>query len=144
MPAPRRIAVAGDDAHLHEHTAVQRIEPQATLDAGVSDIDLRLRHPRRRATDAEYHPALADLKQVALTSELLDEMAWRVAEQMRRHAPVVIETAEPLTALFPSEERELKPGKMLVVSFRMPRLPWPLRLLQRAGRGPTTTIPGSA
>ena len=148
MPAPHRIAgpqYAGDNAHLHEPVPVQRVESQPELDARATEIDLRLRHPRRRVTDAEYHPSLPDLERVPLTSELLDEMAWRVAEQMRRHAPIIIPTSEPLTTLFPSEEPdpELKPGKMMMISFRMPRLPWPLRLLQRR-RHPTTTIQGSA
>ena len=112
----------------------------------MADIDSRLRHPRRRATDAEREPTMPELEQLRLTSELLDEIAWRVAEQIRQHPPVIINSAAPLTADFPSEEPEdgLRPGKILMLRFRMPLLPWPLRLLQRRRRRhPLTTIRAS-
>ena len=61
-----------------------RLEWQSELDSAMSDIDSRLRHPRRRAADAAAQPTLPQLGQVDLTSELLDEIAWRVSEQIRR------------------------------------------------------------
>ena len=61
-----------------------------------------------------------------MTSELLDEIAWRVAEQIRRNHPEAAaqEPADPA----------LKPGKILMIRYRWPRLPWPFRLLQRRRR----------
>ena len=46
----------GEDAQLSE-TAGDPLEWQNELDVAIADIDSRLRHPRRRATDAQ--PAAA-------------------------------------------------------------------------------------
>ena len=63
----------------------ERLEWQSELDQSLSDIDSRLRHPRRRASDQNSEqPTLPQVGEVQLTSELLDEIAWRVAEQLRR------------------------------------------------------------
>ena len=139
--------MSGDNAQFEEEVVpATRLEWQSELDASMADIDSRLRHPRRRATDAERQPTMPELEQLRLTSELLDEIAWRVAEQIRQNPPVIIASPEPLKTEFPSEEREerLEPGKMLMIRFRMPLLPWPLRLLQRRRRRhPLTTIRAS-
>jgi len=62
----------------------ERLAWQGELDSAMSNIDSRLRHPRRRANDSAEQPGLPQLGQVEITSELLDEIAWRVAEQIRR------------------------------------------------------------
>jgi hypothetical protein len=136
----------GDNAKQHETARGPRLEWQRELDATMAAIDSRLIHPRRRATDAGPPPALPGVGEVHLTTEILDEIAWRVAEQMRRHA-LAFPTAEPdLTPAAAAplvEEAALRPGKMLMIRYRMPRLPWPLRLLQRRRRRkqhPLTTV----
>src|SRR5689334_6562695 len=65
-------------------TASDRLEWQSELDSAMADIDSKLQHPRRRATDAGPQPQLPELGQIDLTSELLDEIAWRVCQAMRR------------------------------------------------------------
>lgn len=124
--------------------ALPRLEWQGELDSHLRELDSRLTHPRRRATDSEQQPTLPELGPVAVTSELLDEIAWRVAEQLRRNMP---ETPRPAPARaqqprppLRSDTGEsplpggLRPGKMLVIRYRMPLLPWPFRLLQRRRR----------
>ena len=114
----------------------------------MADIDSRLVHPRRRATDAGPQPTLPGLGEVNLTTELLDEIAWRVAEQMRRHALAFpTPPAEAKPAPPPAKDVGLRPGKMLMIRYRMPLLPWPFRLLQRRRRKkqhPLTTVKASA
>jgi hypothetical protein len=141
--------MAGDSVKKSEAISTPKLEWQSELDATMADIDSRLVHPRRRAIDAGPQPTLPGLGEVKLTTELLDEIAWRVAEQMRRH-----------TLAFPTPAAELKPapappmkdlgplpGKMLIIRYRMPLLPWPFRLLQRRRRKkqhPLTTVKVSA
>jgi hypothetical protein len=139
----------GDNAKRREAVTGPRLEWQRELDATMDAIDSRLTHPRRRATDAPQ-PALPGLAEVNLTTEMLDEIAWRVAEQMRRHAlafptPDAEAKAAPVAA--PVNEVALRPGKILMIRYRMPRLPWPFRLLQRRRRRkqhPLTTVKASA
>ena len=71
----------------------ERLDWQGELDSAMSDIDSRLRHPRRRANDAVAQPTLPQLGQVDITSELLDEIAWRVSEQIRRSQPPAVAAA---------------------------------------------------
>jgi len=138
----------GDNAKKSEMVRGARLEWQSELDATMEDIDSRLVHPRRRATDTGPQPNLPGLGEVNLTTELLDEIAWRVAEQMRRHAlafPTSAEEARPAPP--PVPEASLRPGKMVMIRYRMPRLPWPLSLLQRRRRRkqhPLTTVKASA
>lgn len=131
--------MSGDHAKRREN--VTRLEWQGELDSHLTDIDSRLRHPRRRAGDADRQPVLPELSQVEMTSELLDEIAWRVAEQIRRSEPArsadvpAAAVAEPARADGPQrDEPALKPGKVLMIRYQMPRLPWPFRLLQRRRR----------
>ncbi len=65
-------------------TTEGRLEWQSELDSAMSDLDSRLSHPRRRASDVGPQPSLPQLGQVEITSELLDEIGWRVAQQLRR------------------------------------------------------------
>ena len=138
----------GDNAKPHETVRGPRLEWQRELDATMEAIDSRLIHPRRRATDAGPQPALPGLGEVNLTTELLDEIAWRVAEQMRRHAlafPTPAEETEAAPA--PPVTDALRPGKIVMIRYRMPRLPWPFRLLQRRRRRkqhPLTTVKAPA
>lgn len=140
--------MSGDNAKKSEIVGGARLEWQSELDATMEDIDSRLVHPRRRATDTAPQPSLPGLGEVNLTTELLDEIAWRVAEQMRRHAlafPTPAEEAEPTPP--PVQEDSLRPGKLVMIRYRMPRLPWPFRLLQRRRRRkqhPLTTVKASA
>ena len=129
--------MSGDNAKRREN--VTRLEWQGELDSHLLDLDSRLRHPRRRSTDSDRQPQLPDLSRVEMTSELLDEIAWRVAEQIRRsrQAPEHAGSGPPplaSEASADSAEPALKPGKMLLIRYQVPRLPWPFRLLQRRRR----------
>lgn len=140
-------------------TPAERLEWQGELDSAMTDIDSRLLHPRRRATDQAPPPSPPELGQVNLTAELLDEIAWRVAEQMRHAAAASPAPSAPVTAAQaarparpamppPSQPPQpvLREGKMLAIRVRWPiPLPWPLRLLQRKKRRhPLTTARVSA
>src|SRR5258705_7624221 len=72
----------------------ERLEWQSELDSAMADLDSKLSHPRRRASDAGPQPSLPELGQFDVTTELLDEISWRVAEQLRRQAA----SFAPLTA----------------------------------------------
>ena len=90
MTGPRRtppVPEPGEDAQSSE-AAGEPLEWQRELDVAIADIDSRLKHPRRRATDVQ--PALPQLGQLEVTSEAIDEIAWRVAELLRGNgaAPV--------------------------------------------------------
>jgi hypothetical protein len=118
---------------------------QSELDSAMSDIDSRLRHPRRRASDTGPQPQFPELGQVELTSELLDEIAWRVSQQMRRTQaaaaaadfalpapPPAIEPAQATAA--PSPARPTMPaGVSMVIRYRWPlfRLPFTSRRKRR-------------
>ena len=140
--------MAGDSAKKSEAMRTPQLEWQSELDATMADIDSRLVHPRRRAIDAGPQPTLPGLGEVNLTTELLDEIAWRVAEQMRRHTLAFpAQAAEVKPAPLPVLDLGPPPGKMLIIRYRMPLLPWPFRLLQRRRRRkkhPLTTVKASA
>jgi hypothetical protein len=139
----------GDHAKQGETVTGPRLEWQRELDATMAAIDSRLTHPRRRATDAGPQTPAPGVAEANLTTEMLDEIAWRVAEQMRRQAlafpapePAAVPPAGP-----PVPDAALRPGKMLMIRYRMPRLPWPFRLLQgrrRRKQHPLTTVKSSA
>lgn len=137
----------GDDAKRNENVRTPRLEWQSELDATMEEIDSRLVHPRRRASEQGPQPALPGLGEVDLTTEVLDEIAWRVSEQMRRHALAFPAPAAEAAPAPPVKEPTLRPGKMLMIRYRMPLLPWPFRLLQRRRRKklhPLTTVKVSA
>jgi hypothetical protein len=154
------VCMSSDNAKRREVLRSQRLEWQGELESHMADLDVRLEHPRRRATDAARQPTLPDLGQAEITSELLDEIAWRVAEQIRvQRAPApslpgasaktgeraggddfVSELDAPRSDAASGAHTEwtsgsgLRPGTVLMIRFRMPRLPWPFRLLRRRWR----------
>ena len=104
----------------------ERLEWQSELDSALSDIDSRLRHPRRRASDVASQPTLPQLGQFDVTNELLDEIAWRVAEQMKRNqhgAPATPGTpAAPVPSAAPREA--MPSGAAIVIRLRRPLFAW--------------------
>ena len=127
----------------------ERLEWQGELDSAMSDIDLRLRHPRRRANDSAAQPTLPQLGQVDITNELLDEIAWRVSEQIRKaQSPAVASAPGSESVSGPAKNRvlwkspppgpeafepESKPtsNAALVIRFRRPLFRWPFRRRRR-------------
>ena len=108
--------------------APPQLDWQGELDSAMADIDSRLTHPRRRASDRDSQPIIPELGDVPVTAELLDEIAWRVAEQIRQKHKIPAggsrqsaETAAPA----------LQPGKILMIRLKLPVLPWPFSWLQR-------------
>jgi hypothetical protein len=98
------------------------LEWQSELDASMAEIDSRLRDPRR------YQSARATLPQlggVTITSELLDEIARRVAEQIRRKQSSGTPTAPstgppPATAVATPEPQVLPTGISVTIRIRKP------------------------
>ena len=131
--------MSGDSRKKQE--GLPSLDWQSELDATMTEIDSRLTHPRRRASDRGPQPALPGLGEMNLTSEQMDEIAWRVAEELRRTAQVFpVERAEADAAPREPEGARLRPGKMLMIRYRLPALPWPFRLLRRRRREhPLTT-----
>ena len=116
-------------------TQLPRLDWQGELDTAMADIDDRLTHPRRRASDKDAQPLPAELGQVPITKELLDEIAWRVAQQMRKSGQTATAKAvnEALTGARAAKASDpgLLPGKIMMIRFRLPDLPWPFSLLRR-------------
>ena len=85
MTGPSRmnpeVSTEGENAQLSE-TAGEPLAWQRELDVAIADIDSRLKHPRRRVTDEQ--PTLPQLGQPEVTSEMIDEIAWRVADLLQR------------------------------------------------------------
>jgi hypothetical protein len=101
----------------------------------MADLDSKLSHPRRRASDVGPQPTLPELGQFDVTKELLDEIAWRVAEQLRRAPvvappppPAVVEAVRP-PAMRPAPVAPPPPaipeGAALVLRLRRPLFSWP-------------------
>jgi hypothetical protein len=110
-------------------TPAERLEWQSELDSAMSDLDSRLSHPRRRASDVAPQPMLPQLGQLDLTSELLDEIAWRVAEQMRRTQSLATLTAAPAVGAPPAADTApaappMPEGAALVIRLRRPLFSW--------------------
>jgi hypothetical protein len=129
------LGMSSDNAKARA-AATPPLEWQGELDAHLAELDSRLTHPRRRSTDADRQPELGHIE---MTSELLDEIAWRVAEQIRRNG--VAEAAPPPIPVAPGKpveseiaEAGLRPGTVLLIRYRLPQLPWPFSVLQRRGR----------
>jgi hypothetical protein len=149
MSAPSRSAPAvsmpGEDVQRSEFAAEANRsgEPlawQRELDVAIADIDSRLSHPRRRATDVQ--PTLPQLGQPEITSETIDEIAWRVAQLLRKEGgitphggeAVAAAISETVAAAVPVEpppfrtERELMPSGIAVsIRLRRPFFRWPFR-----------------
>jgi hypothetical protein len=147
--------MASDNAKPRATAPPPRLDWQGELDSAMADIDDRLINPRRRAADGNRQPVLPELGSIPVTTELLDEIAWRVAEQIRRSdaalpapAPAPAPDEAMTTAAAPAppriapapprpverEECELRPGKIVMIRYKLPLLPWPFRLLQRRSR----------
>jgi hypothetical protein len=106
--------------------AAQRLEWQSELDSALTDIDSRLRHPRRRASDVAAQPTLPQLGQFDVTNELLDEIAWRVSEQLKRTqggaAGTPLAAAAPVPVAPP--QQALPDGVAIVIRLRRPLFSW--------------------
>jgi hypothetical protein len=122
-----------EKARAPEGSPAQRLEWQSELDSAMLDLDSKLSHPRRRASDVAPQPMLPQLGQVDITSELLDEIAWRVAEQMRRSASAVSAPEAPIAAAplpppAPAPVTPLPPvipeGVAVVIRLRRPLFSW--------------------
>jgi hypothetical protein len=122
----------GENAQSRAIPSSEGLEWQSELDSAMSDIDSRLRHPRRRASDKGAQPQLPELGQIELTSELLDEISWRVSEQIRRTQAFASAATPPVanippTAAAPEPAAPAMPdGVAIVIRFRWPlfRLPF--------------------
>ena len=128
------MSTPGEDAQIDEHSG-ELLEWQGELDVAIAEIDSRLSHPRRRATDAE--PAHT---QPQLTPEMIDEIAWRVADLLKRDGPVqgttvaaAISKTVAAAPAPPPEPRRLPEGTAVTIRVRRPffRLPWPFRRRKR-------------
>jgi len=108
----RGVSTPGGDVQFNETD--KPLVWQSELDIAIDDIDARLKRPRRRVTD---EPA-AQNSQPAITSEQIDEIAWRVT---------------PPPALAPPEPKRLPDGIAITIRVRRPffRLPWPFRRRRR-------------
>jgi hypothetical protein len=74
-----------DTAQISETmSAEEKLEWQAELDSALAQIDSRLRNPRRRATDDPQAPLPEREQQAELSGEMLDQIARKVAEHLRR------------------------------------------------------------
>jgi hypothetical protein len=113
-----------------ERCEEQRLEWQSELDSALTDLDTRLRHPRRRSSDVAAQPTLPQLGQFDVTNELLDEIAWRVSEQMKRAeggaapraAGMPIASPPPAPPL-PAREA-IPEGTAIVIRLRRPLFSW--------------------
>ena len=131
---PPGVSTPGEDAQIDENSD-ELLEWQGELDVAIADIDSRLSHPRRRATDAEPPQT-----QPQLTPEMIDEIAWRVADLLKRDgrgqaagttvAAAISKTVAAAPAL---EPRRLPEGTAVTIRVRRPffRLPWPFRRRKR-------------
>jgi hypothetical protein len=104
-----------------------RLEWQSEFDSAMADLDSRLRHPRRRASDVGPQPTLSDLGQFDVTKELLDEISWRVAEQLRRAPAGTVPEPAPLAAPAAPPAPAIPEGAALVIRLRRPLFRWPFK-----------------
>lgn len=132
--------MSSDNAKRHESVRIARLEWQSELDSALSAIDSRLEDPRGLGGDQPLdQPSLPRIGRGELTAEQLDEIARRVAEEIRRNPPANMAEPSPQSAAAPSagnddQQPPLRPGKILLIRYRLPLLPWPFRLLQRRRR----------
>ena len=138
----------GEAAQSSEASS-EPLEWQNELDVAIADIESRLRHPRRRATDVR--PAAAPPR--GMTTEVIDEIAWRVAALLRDNGgPPVTATdvaaaiSKTMTTPVPARAASRQPapppapkpepsahGIVLTLRIRTPffKLPWPFRRRKR-------------
>lgn len=125
-------------------TPENRLEWQSELDSAMSDLDSKLRHPRRRAGDVGVpQPTLPELGQFDVTNELLDEIAWRVAEQMRRTqaagAPAGPGAPSAQAAVAAPPPPTMPHGAALIIRLRKPLFSW--KFWRRRSRRREAMIP---
>ena len=122
---------SGEDEQARADAGVQQgLEWQSELDSALTDIDSRLRHPRRRASDVAAQPTLPQLGRFDVTNELLDEIAWRVSEQMKRTqggapgAAPGTPHASPLPLAAAPPREAMPDGTAIVIRLRRPLFSW--------------------
>ena len=139
----------GEDVQFSE-TAGEPLEWQRELDVAIADIDSRLKHPRRKATAVQSTLPHAGPE---ITSEAIDEIAWRVAELLRRNGsgpvqPGAMAEAFSKTVAAPPkraarapvppppepEPRQFSNGIVLSIRIRQPLFRWPFRRRYRKQR----------
>ena len=150
MSAPSRgasvVPIPGGDGQLsefaseHGENLSEPLAWQRELDVAIADIDSRLSHPRRRATDVQ--PALPQLGQPEITSETIDEIAWRVAQLLRKEGRATAYRGEAVAAAIsqtvaapasetPPPARPQRPrlpgGIAMLIRLRRPFFRWPFR-----------------
>ena len=150
MSGPSRVSpdapAPGENAQSSETAGSQQpLSWQRELDGALADLDSRLLHPRRRATDLQ-----PEIGQPEITSEVIDEIAWRVAGLLRDQGgnvppgPAVAAaitgaiavpwdlTDEKLPPPPPVPEPEPLPrGAALSIRIRKPFFRWPFRRRRR-------------
>jgi hypothetical protein len=133
--AQPRATVTSPAAPAAADGTADRLEWQSELDSALSDLDVKLSHPRRRAGDTAQQPALPEPGRAQITNELLDEIAWRVAQQMRRNQPATVlnegmvpDAVQPdALAQAPASEPErprMSSGIALTIRVRRPLFRW--------------------
>jgi hypothetical protein len=148
---PREVVISSEDAQLSEFASEpeepKRGEPlawQRELDVAIADIDSRLSHPRRRATDVQ--PTLPQLGQPEITTETIDEIAWRVAQLLRQEGDTLPFRGEAVAAAisqtvaapkpaaappYPAERERMRGGIAVSIRVRRPFFRWPFRRRRR-------------
>lgn len=142
-----RANVTPPDADASAGGAPQQLEWQSELDSAMATLDTQLSHPRRRASDAGPQPVLPELGKVEITSELLDEISWRVAQQLRRNhpnsdsqedrspatLPPPVVAAAPASSIEPGPAR-LSGGVAVTIRLRSPLFRFRWRFWRRSRR----------
>jgi hypothetical protein len=109
-------------------TPEERLEWQSELDSAMSELDARLSNPPRRGSDVPTEPVPTEPGQVNIPSEMLDEIVWRVAEQMRRTQAAGAAPSVSVAAPLPAGESPVPPampaGISLVIRVRWPLFNW--------------------
>lgn len=107
-------------------TQAEELEWQSELESALSDLHSRLSHPRRRASDVALQPMLPQLGQIDLTSEVLDELAWRVADYLAlsQGSAATPSTAVPAAPLPDVAQPAVPEGTALVIRLRRPLFSW--------------------
>lgn len=137
---------------------VEKLEWQAELDSALADIDTRLRHPRGKPPDRSQ-PSLPELGRIDLSREMLDEIALKVAEHLRKAQVVPPDAAEParpaaaaprplrpalLPRPFDPHASGLRNSAIVSIRFRWPLFRLPRFLRRKRKRHPLSTVKASA
>ena len=122
------MSVPGENEHSRAAlTPEEHTEWHSELDSALADLESRLLHPPRRARDVTPQPMSAHLGQVGLTNELLDEIAWRVSERIRRTQNGVTapsQTDGAPAAACAGVKTEMPYGISIVIRVRKPLFAW--------------------